>query len=534
VLANSSIGVESVSNADELNDAKALTSKILKDNNYALFSASDFCKRDPEKNSVYHHGSDLSEMLCYDFSWPNCVGSILAIEHLIKHTTDFVNAYSKLKTPWAAFLEIGSGEEDSVTLIHTLEKWFIKIYEFCMKNNRLKRRSQRETIFVISSNGGIDHGPFFRTPLGQQESEEAMLYIQSREPKFVKNNEIVSTLANAYTLVLEKAQLKPIFNPRAPTSKSKLFETDDEVNDKQICTFVSQPPSLSSFFSDISKDRRPRWPKCSKRKSLQKLGQTLSPACRCASDDLDWHDCAGVHPWSSPRNQNTFAMIMCEEDPLSISLDIRLNRLKKYVKKNSHPLEKSLKQRESEKTVNVANFNILFIEIDSVSHAYADRHLIKTNNLLKKYNAQKDEESGKLTCPAGTCAFTFEKSSVVGGNSIPNQIAELSGCFNIPNATFAKYLPRQIIENSPDLFFFDEAKMNCAVKGQYYGTNSKASETIFMHYAVICLAHHFCVYRLVDRVHYPTSLEIQSIHVLPIQLIQVPYIAVRQIQILST
>ncbi len=482
MLANSSIGVNSVSNVDELNDAKVLTSKILEDNNYALFSASDFCKRDSEKRSVYHHGSDLSEMLCYDFSWPNCVGSILAIEHLIKHATDFISAYSKLNTPWAAFLEIGSGDEDSITLIHTLEKWIIKIYEFCMKHNGFKGESQRETIFVISSNGGIDHGPFYRTPLGQQESEEAMIYIQSLEPKSAGKNETVSTLAKAYPLVLEKAQLKSISYPRVPTEKYELFETHHEVDDKQMCTFVPQPPSLSSFFSDISKDRRPRWPKCSKRKSLQESGQSLSAACRCASDHLDWYDCNGVHPWSSPSEQgkqNTFAMIMCEKDPSSISLDIRLNRLNKYVKKESQPLEKlhreSLKQRESEKTENVANFNILFIEIDSVSHAHADRHLVKTNNLLEKYNAQKDEESGNLTCPSGTCAFTFEKSSVVGGNSIPNQIAELSGCFNIPNSTFAKYLPREIIENSPDLFYFDEAKMNCAVKGQYYGTNSKAS-----------------------------------------------------------
>ena len=73
--------------------------------------------------------------------------------------------------------------------------------------------------------------------------------------------------------------------------------------------------------------------------------------------------------------------------------------------------------------------NILFIEIDSLSHKSALRHIPKTISLLQSHRITKDKEKeGTFHCPTGFCAAMFNKTSVVGQNSISNQLAALSGC----------------------------------------------------------------------------------------------------------
>jgi len=85
---------------------------------------------------------------------------------------------------------------------------------------------------------------------------------------------------------------------------------------------------------------------------------------------------------------------------------------------------------ESTKTPeSIISPSILFIEVDSVSKAHAERHFPQTVELLQKHALHlTDKSSYKCGDDDLFCAVTFSESNVVGVNSIPNQIAELSGC----------------------------------------------------------------------------------------------------------
>ena len=71
--------------------------------------------------------------------------------------------------------------------------------------------------------------------------------------------------------------------------------------------------------------------------------------------------------------------------------------------------------------------NVLFIEIDSLSQSSSLRHLPKTTSFIKSHNIVKSTVKG-IRCPSGFCAAMFNKTSIVGQNSVPNQLAALSGC----------------------------------------------------------------------------------------------------------
>jgi len=92
--------------------------------------------------------------------------------------------------------------------------------------------------------------------------------------------------------------------------------------------------------------------------------------------------------------------------------------------------------------------NILFIEIDSLSHSAALRHMPKTMAKLYKHRMIDSEEEG-VHCPSGFCAAMFNKTSVIGQSSIPNQLAALSGCSDIKRADLQSYKRKPIQSNSP-------------------------------------------------------------------------------------
>jgi hypothetical protein len=65
--------------------------------------------------------------------------------------------------------------------------------------------------------------------------------------------------------------------------------------------------------------------------------------------------------------------------------------------------------------------DVLILEVDSVSKARADHHLPLTRQFLKIHQLKADQ-SGKLRCTDGVCALDFSRFSVVGPNSIANQV----------------------------------------------------------------------------------------------------------------
>jgi hypothetical protein len=73
--------------------------------------------------------------------------------------------------------------------------------------------------------------------------------------------------------------------------------------------------------------------------------------------------------------------------------------------------------------------NILFLELDSVSQAYADRHFPRTRELLNSMRLTKTENNGFKCGQNDTlCSADFKEFSVIGASSIPNQVGALGGC----------------------------------------------------------------------------------------------------------
>jgi len=73
----------------------------------------------------------------------------------------------------------------------------------------------------------------------------------------------------------------------------------------------------------------------------------------------------------------------------------------------------------------------LFIEIDSVSIAHADRHFHRTRELLRRHRIRKNSDQ-TFSCASGLCAVDFARFSLTGPNSISNQVSAWSGCITTP------------------------------------------------------------------------------------------------------
>ena len=195
---------------------------------------------------------------------------------------------------------------------------------------------------------------------------------------------------------------------------------------------IPNPPSALSFYADIQADNKP---------SLETLGEQnltshlFHETCQCATDRRPWYNCS-VHPWPDEEMANhelsisseMFVMVDCED----------AQRIEIEVKPDPQILNRSYVTKAQESGLALARPNILWIEVDSVSRAYADRHFPKTRELLSKYRLRPQEASdGEAfsTTPIYKCNSTkwcsaeFSQMAVVGPNSIPNQIAAFSGCF---------------------------------------------------------------------------------------------------------
>ena len=237
------------------------------------------------------------------------------------------------------------------------------------------------------------------------------------------------------------------------------------------CTFMREPPSVLSFYADIPRQNRPSWPKCSKRKIKQRSGSE----CKCTQNTLrpdlfykQWVRCSMLGN-KYPEKQHV-TMMSCPvvvgnrtdwplEMNISISTDNQLvnrstkqrrlvlskllkpKRKDKYVDERSiiedkEELEQKVEGGEEEPIVNNIDGlenqpNILFLEIDSVSEKASERTFPKTRDILRRHQMlvkENNDGKGRISCPTGFCSAMYTKTSVVGQNSIPNQVAALSGC----------------------------------------------------------------------------------------------------------
>ena len=196
----------------------------------------------------------------------------------------------------------------------------------------------------------------------------------------------------------------------------------------KTCTFLQEPPSALSFYADIPRNNRPSWPLC-KKEVMSKSNHT---ECYCATicqkkKGSCLQKCDSLIPKKVLKHPISFRACRSIKKPYHTEFDISIN-IKTEKNLETRHIGKKSKWTDQQEDLEIMP-NILFVEIDSLSHKAALRHMPKTLSLLQSHKMMKhNEKGGKIYCPSGFCAAMFNKTSIVGQQSIPNQLAALSGC----------------------------------------------------------------------------------------------------------
>jgi len=398
------------------------------------------------------HGSELSQLFCFDFDRPNCLGPDLAAEQLMAYGDEFLRLYETKRREenpnlrWAAFLHFIDTHEDTMVLSSMLDKKMSAFLSRVAKSGHFDR-----TLALVTSDHGLHYGPYFQSRSGRREAVHPVLFV--RAPAYLERNEPMSALyANIQKWITPFDVHETMVSVSAPKDVSvrdgrrgtsllvpwqkggescgaaldipaeycslKIGLTSDT---SQTCTRMPRPPNILSFYSDIGRDYRTRFSlDCGEMWNSTASKANSYNRCQCATSHRGWYRC-DKHPWgddeilSESYPEEYFALVQCRGRKMSY--DTRLLA--------SHPdLERSraLRTTESESPA-----SILIIEVDSASLAYAQRHLPKTRSFLQRYQMKKLDD-GKIDCSSGICAPEFTHFSLNGPNSIANQIPTLSGC----------------------------------------------------------------------------------------------------------
>ena len=221
---------------------------------------------------------------------------------------------------------------------------------------------------------------------------------------------------------------------------------------------MPSPPSILSFYADIPRDHRRKRQHCetmdgSVFSNDEETGDPSMSPCDCATSHRSWHSCSS-HPWNQNGNhtafpEESFALVNCPNR--TMEMDIRVIRDEKIAARARARLAGQRSERRSQLSSGttsrgesaaspaapsqrdhrkVGPLNILFVEIDSVSIPYANRHMPKTRALLKSHEIQQSNRAGdkQRHCKSNMCGVSFEQFTLAGPNSISNQVAALSGC----------------------------------------------------------------------------------------------------------
>jgi hypothetical protein len=394
------------------------------------------------------HGHALGKMFCFDFNRPNCLGKEPAASQLLRYGKQFIDAYGSTsnypRQPFAAFLHFVDSHEDTSTLSTLLDSMLASFFREAFDSGKLANA----TVVVISDHG-LHYGPYFQTLSGRRERTEPLLFI--RTPPAVResskghimesNAPLWTTPFDVYQTMIEltvgrmdrntsQSLLMPLPETRktchgTPTIPKRFCDIHDAFAGKEdvteSCPKTPRPPSILSFYADIPKDNRPM---LLQNNCTKTQGETFDfeNECICGTSHSDIHPCK-EHPWgpnsinSTEKEEEYFAVVKC---PNRVErLDSRVLRQKEFVDRYRNHTQDSSKAHRSP--------DILVLEIDSVSKAYAERHLPLTMRLLLKHQLTRDNR-GHLHCTDGICALDFERFAVVGANSVANQVPALSGC----------------------------------------------------------------------------------------------------------
>lgn len=357
-------------------------------------------------------------------------------EHAVNYTRQFIDTYDSHNKPWAAFLSFIDSHEDSSTLISYLDGILMDFLQSIKLQN---------TLIVFTSDHGLHYGPTFASKSG--ETERALPQLSMRLPAFVQkpmrrnlqnNAQMFTTAFDTHKTILNillkeghdelsgLSLLKPL-----PKSR-RLCQTTAEIPSQfcpstpskgEQCQFMVDPPSILSFYSDIPRNNRPRWPEqCPSSKKHDVIGNDVGP-CQCTTNVRDWFDCShmtreGFRSNINPLSEH-FSVRSCGNHESDKSLDFYI-----HIKKNQELVDERAALAKELAKSNLAKShrddeiqtsydgqpNIIFLEIDSVSLSFSERFFPQTWGLLQRHKIHNAAEGS--SCPSGWCAGMFNQTSV--------------------------------------------------------------------------------------------------------------------------
>ena len=426
---------------------------------YATYKAEDGCIRNSNTVASIQpnttHGSILHEMNCFDFQRPNCIGHEPAAKHLIRHVSQFISLYSERDRKWAAFASFVDSHEDTMSLALTLDDQF---YNFL---SGLSGSILDNTMVLLVSDHGLHYGPFLQSrqgarerarpvlqmvlPRRYREDQKTMDILRSNAGLWTSPFDVYSTLRHVLLNDVDDTNsqnsssslLLPLGPERKTCSGTKaipkrycdLFEDSTHIESSSLDALVEMdsPPSMLSFFADIPRTQKYQKQQCGARNPPDLFENSIPSKCLCATSHRKWHSCNGHYPWkdrSSSFSHEFVALIDCPGHDLHF--DLRLVKDEKIAKRLNETKIDTKPTPTTERRP-----NILFIEIDSVSIAHADRHFHRTRELLRRHRIQKISDQ-TFSCASGLCAADFTRFSLTGPNSITNQVSAWSGCITTP------------------------------------------------------------------------------------------------------
>ena len=461
----------------------------LREHGYATLKAEDGCIENSNMiqsiQPKVHHGDAFIQMMCFDFERPNCLGGRSAPRHFLEYGAQFIHAYEQpkqpqdshrqLQQPWAAFLHFIDSHEDTQTMEGTLDeplwKYLFSIYQsskHCRTPQKASSSSPDEfqfpcsvwnnTMIVLISDHGLHYGSYLLSRKGLQERSQPMLHLHlpenlqssSSSKALAENKHLWTTPFDVYETIFQTLLPDVASRRLEPTIGSTLLQslpenrtacnTTDGVP-PSVCqlleetsnqsTIMPSPPSVMSFYADIPRSNKVGvTPPCKAQASNDTIFTKRNVQCLCATNLRPWYNCS-AHPWAVPSNltpRETFSLVDCLNDR---SFEVHVQRDPAIVRRYESIAHSEKSVAPSNPQQGQSPPNILFLELDSVSKAYADRHFPRTRELLHSLRLRPNStDPSGFSCGGNEtlCAAEFQSFSVVGANSMPNQIAAFGGC----------------------------------------------------------------------------------------------------------
>jgi Protein of unknown function (DUF229) len=412
---------------------------LLASEHYHFFSGANGCNASNAINTTRAH--KFNEMICRQTpSRPNCIGSTLAAVHLLEYARGFLVQQVDHNQTWAAFLTFVEGREETGILPGVIDG---SIAGFLNEVRDLMSPDEWEnTMIIVTSDTGARHGSFAKTFDGQKEilgpflylkmpSVESIATVQGNVNRCVSHDDLIATLevvvsgkeegggpGHSITSSLSDEQRACgilVGDPSAirnssDIAKSRLFE-------KTLSIKLPPPPSVLAFYADIPWRSRKHLDLVMRHEISRHA--KVREGCLCASNIARWFPCS-KHPWAnvgSDFGKEVFLLVECPGEDTHLEIRVKEN-----------PKLASRLDRNRPKGLLTIQPNVMFLEIDSVSGSFADRHFPKTREFLQRYRVRPSSD-GTYHCNDGLCSADFtERVTLAGASSIPNQVASLSGC----------------------------------------------------------------------------------------------------------